>query len=283
MSKHAPHILGFANDLLYTSKIDATAHKLGYTTEWIDSAAHFGEGDSTKKRRPGEPLETGQIAKLTAYISKNQPELLIFDLDNKQIPWQRWIAILKSSPATRRTPILAYGAHIDTPALEKAHKAGADGVVTRGRLSEKTLDLINKYAKRLDYMGIENACAQPLSELARAGIELFNQQQFYEAHHGLEDAWNDDKGPARDMYRAILQVAVAYLQIERGNYRGALKMFLRVRQWLEPLPDNCRTINIAQLRTDAEAANSALMALGADNISDFDRTYFKPITFTTTS
>jgi hypothetical protein len=48
-----------------------------------------------------------------------------------------------------------------------------------------------------------------------------------------------------EVYRAVLQVAVAYFQIERGNYNGAAKMFLRLRQWIDPLPDYCRGIDIA--------------------------------------
>ena len=54
----------------------------------------------------------------------------------------------------------------------------------------------------------------------------------------LKEAWRQDTGAARDFYRGILQVGIAYYQIERGNYRGAVKMLLRVRQWLDPLPDS---------------------------------------------
>jgi hypothetical protein len=86
-----------------------------------------------------------------------------------------------------------------------------------------------------------------------------------------------DQGPGRDLYRGILQVAIAYYQIERGNYRGATKMLLRVRQWLDPLPDVCRGVNIAQLREDAERVYTALTELGPDHINNLDRTLFRPV------
>ena len=137
--------------------------------------------------------------------------------------------------------------------------------------------MIDKHAKKIDYAAILSACEHPLSEKAKYGIELFNSGEYYEAHHGLEDAWRDDTGPTRELYRGILQVAVAYLQIERGNYRGAVKMFLRVRQWLDPLPDVCHGVNIAQLRTDSQAAQTHLLELGPDQITQFITSYFKPI------
>jgi hypothetical protein len=54
-------------------------------------------------------------------------------------------------------------------------------------------------------------------------------------------------------------------------------MFLRLRQWLDPLPDVCRGINVVQLRADALAAREALEALGPEHIAEFDRAYFKPV------
>jgi hypothetical protein len=73
---------------------------------------------------------------------------------------------------------------------------------------------------------------------------------------------------------------VAYLQITRHNHSGALKMFLRMRQWLDPLPDECRGVNVAQLRADALAARAALEALGPERIGEFDPALFKPLLLT---
>jgi hypothetical protein len=79
---------------------------------------------------------------------------------------------------------------------------------------------------------------------------------------------------SRELYRAVLQVAVAYLQIERGNYAGAVKMFLRVRQWLAPLPDVCRSLDVAGLRADVERAYARLLELGPKRLDEFDRAMF---------
>ena len=95
----------------------------------------------------------------------------------------------------------------------------------------------------------------------------------------LEEAWNQDSSAGRELYRAILQVAVAYLQIERKNYRGAMKMLLRVRQWIEPLPDRCRGVDVAALRADVERVHAELLKTGMQSIQDFDRRLMKPVNF----
>ena len=80
-----------------------------------------------------------------------------------------------------------------------------------------------------------------------------------------------DSGPGRDLYRGILQVGIAYYQIEQGNYRGAVKMLLRVRQWLDPLPSVCRGVDVAGLRADVDRVYQALTTLGPEGIASFDR------------
>ncbi len=106
---------------------------------------------------------------------------------------------------------------------------------------------------------------------------MFNRAEYFEAHEALEHAWNDESGPGRELYRGLLQIAVAYMQITRGNYNGAIKIFLRARQWLDPLPDQCRGVNVAGLRHDAAAVRAALEALGPERIGEFDMALLKPI------
>ena len=122
-------------------------------------------------------------------------------------------------------------------------------------------------------------CSQPLPTLVLEGLHLFNAGEYFEAHEVLEEAWRAEPGDGRRLYQAVLQVAVAYLQIERGNYRGAVKMFQRLRKWIDPLPDECQGINIATLRRDAQEAYAHLTALGPERLNEFDRALFKPVIF----
>lgn len=121
------------------------------------------------------------------------------------------------------------------------------------------------------------ACNAPLHPRAAEGLRLFNAREYFEAHEALEDAWNAEQGPVRDLYRGILQVAVVYLHITRRNYNGAVKVYIRSQRWLNGWPDVCRGIEVERLRQDAEAAISELKRLGPDNMSDFNPSRLKPV------
>lgn len=273
----SPLMVGFIADLIFQSKIEEAGNKLGFQVRWIESSEQLAPGMAdTQRMKPGEALE-GAGAVLIDRLTTWKPALLIFDLGNDQIPWRDWVVLLKTSAATRRLPVLCYGPHVNGEALKAAQAAGANGVVTRSNLVEKLTDLIIEYARVPDSTALAKSCQSRLSPLAQRGLELFNQGKYFEAHEELELAWKEDQTAGRELYRAILQVAVAYLQIERQNYNGAIKMFWRVRQWIDPLPERCRGVDVANLRQDAELAYQALIVLGKDRVAEFDRRLMKPV------
>jgi hypothetical protein len=273
-----PLIVAFVDDLMVGVKITSVADRLGYRVIFIASEGELGEpADQPPPNRPAEAVY-GPDATLQEQLTAWQPALLIFDLANDQIPWRRWLALLKSSPATRRIPALCYAPHVETEALRDAHERAADAVLTRGRFLGDLPQFITSVARQPDRRAINHACAAPLSELALHGVTEFNHGNYFEAHELLEEAWNEDDSAAREAYRGVLQVAVAYLQIQRGNYQGAVKMFLRARQWLDPLPDVCRGIDIGRLKTDAAEVHRALLEAGPDGLVAFDRSLFRPVT-----
>ena len=274
---NAPHppieVFAFVTDLFTQPSIESLAGASGFKLRFIEGLP--AEGDFPPLR-PAEPL-AGPAGNLVRLVSEARPALLIFDLSAAGIPWESLIGVFKSSAATRRVPILAFGAHKDAPTLERARAAGADRVVARSRFMREMPDLIRRMARRPETAELEAACREPLSNAARRGIELFNAGDYFEAHEVLEEAWNEDGTAGRELYRAILQVAVAYLQIERGNYRGAAKMFLRLRQWIEPLPATCRGVDVRGLRDSAYAVEAELLRLGEEKLQDFDRSLFLPL------
>ena len=111
------------------------------------------------------------------------------------------------------------------------------------------------------------------------GFKFFNSHQYFEAHEELETAWRAEKSWIKEMYRGILQVGVAYYQIQRGNYPGAKKMFERSVKWLAPYPDNCYGVDIKKLKLDSKKAYDQLISLGPDYIDQYDQSAFKPLNF----
>jgi predicted metal-dependent hydrolase len=120
-------------------------------------------------------------------------------------------------------------------------------------------------------------CKGELHPMAVKGIELFDEGQYWEAHEALEAAWKDERGPARHLYKGILQAGVTYLQIERGNFLGMAKMFERSKKWLRPWPGVCRGVDVGQLRQDLAAAAGEAYRLGPGGLAEFDRSLFKKI------
>jgi predicted metal-dependent hydrolase len=275
-----PLILGLVGDLFFTVKIDYVASRLGYRVRWIERAGDVAPADEATDQavryQLAEPLR-GQVAAFVHLLVEQQPALIIVDLNNSEVPWERWIAAAKSSPATRRTPVIAFGAHMDVATQKRARDAGADAVLAKSRFVEALPELVQKYARLPDREAIAAACEGSLSPLAVHGLELFNAGEYFEAHEELEHAWNQEPGPARELYRAVLQVAVAYLQITRGNYSGAMKMFLRVRQWIDPLPEVCRGVQVGKLRRQAQRVREAVEQLGPEHLADLDRSLMAPV------
>jgi predicted metal-dependent hydrolase len=124
---------------------------------------------------------------------------------------------------------------------------------------------------------MDDLCKAPLHPRAVDGLRLFNAGEYFEAHEALEDAWNAEKGPVRDLYRGILQIAVVYLHITRKNYNGAVKVYSRSQRWMKDWPAVCRGIEVGKLRRDAETAIIEIRRLGIERISEFDRSLLKPV------
>src|SRR3990170_2483973 len=229
-----PLILGFVADLFFVVKIQSIADKLNYRVKWIESADQIAPPDpNPPSTQLGEHI-TGRGAALLDNITSWQPAIIIFDLNNQAIPWVEWISLVTSVSATRRIPVLCFGSHTDSESIKLAKSAGAKAVVARSGITRRLPGLIQKYARVTDREALADSCSRPLSEAAIRGLEEFNRGAYFEAHEYLEKAWMSDMSVGRDLYRAILQIAVAYYQILRGNYNGAIKIFLRVRQWIDP-------------------------------------------------
>jgi predicted metal-dependent hydrolase len=126
------------------------------------------------------------------------------------------------------------------------------------------------------------ACQQAsLPIAAQRGLELFNQQRYFEAHEELELAWRAEDGLVRELYRGILQVAVAFYHLLRGNYIGATKMLLRAQRWLAPYPEQCLGIQLAQFRQDVKNIEAEVLHLGPNQIRNFPPQRLPTISYTT--
>src|SRR5262245_64666417 len=65
------------------------------------------------------------------------------------------------------------------------------------------------------------------------GIQFFNACDFFEAHEVWEELWTEYRGPARRFYQGLIQAAVALHHFGNGNIRGAKKVYVSSRSYLD--------------------------------------------------
>ncbi len=263
-----PLVMAWVSNLMFSPRIESAARNLGFEVKLIEQAA-----DLLGAAMPGSRNT------FMDRITHDAPAIVICDLDDDAIPWEEWINWLRTASSTRRIPVICFGSHKDVETLKRAKSAGADAVLARSRFFSSLPEMIQKYAHRVDDEALAKDCLGDLDARASKGIEQFNRGEFYEAHESLETAWMEDSSVGRNLYRAILQVSVAYYQIQQDNYPGAVKMFLRLRGWINSLPDVCKSVDVAKLRKDAYAVYERVLARGPEGLNEFDQQSFQPIAF----
>jgi len=201
-------------------------------------------------------------------------------VDSKDSDWVIWTSTPKASPATRRIPLILVSDDADIRA--NASVQGADVSISPDELENNLLKWVDDYARIPDpekMKQLDCDCQEALPELAQQGVKKFNGGEYYKQHDLFEEQWMATESPVRDLYRAVLQVGVAYFQIQRGNYRGALKMLQRSVQWLVILPDSCQGINVKKLREDSFRVRAELERLGEARIHEFDMTLIQGVEY----
>jgi hypothetical protein len=268
----------FSQDLFLRPRLEDSLARLGYDLWWIEDPAQLGAAGQPPPRQVEltEPLE-GPDAAMLSQVVERRPALLLFDTSSRVLPWERWIQRLKTSAASRRLPLLAFSPHLDQLTLARARQAGADGTLSRRQLVTSLPAVLQRWARRDDPAARQAGCGGQLSVLAAQGVEAFNRGEYFSAHEALEHAWMAAEGSEADLYRSLVQIAVIYLHLQRRNVRGAAKVLLRLHQWLDPLPDICRGVDVASLRAGIQGLRVAIGRSPSAGTDAIDPELFKPI------
>lgn len=75
----------------------------------------------------------------------------------------------------------------------------------------------------------------------KEGVELFNEQKYWECHEALEDVWMEDRNDnARNVYWAVIQVAAACIHYRDSKIIGSQGMIMKAKQKFR----RCREMHI---------------------------------------
>ena len=83
------------------------------------------------------------------------------------------------------------------------------------------------------------------------GIDLFNQERFWEAHEVLEEIWHPATGVERDIIQGLILTAAALVHYQKNEKAVCLSILGRAMEKLGAL-DNFKGLDIKRLRAGIE-------------------------------
>jgi hypothetical protein len=116
-------------------------------------------------------------------------------------------------------------------------------------------------------MGSEQAHPEPLLRF----IARFDRRQYWLAHEELEELWLQDR---QDFFKGLIQLAAAFVHIERDNWRGALRLLRTGLEYMEGAPARLHGFDVEGVRRRARAARQRVAELAAGDRGGFDAALF---------
>jgi len=88
-------------------------------------------------------------------------------------------------------------------------------------------------------------------ETLREGIDLFNQERFWEAHEVLEEIWHPATGVERDIIQGLILTAAALVHYQKNENAVCVSILGRAMEKLSAL-DNFNGLDIKRLKAGIE-------------------------------
>lgn len=230
-----PCVILFVEDLFFSARLADAVARAGGQPVTVESAADFRDAMDTRL-----------------------PVLSLVDL-HVPASWGDAIRRCKHLPHTRAVPVIGFGQHTDVETLKAARAAGMDQAWARSRLVKELPRVLPAHIAPLRPM--PDGGTEDLPALAREGVDLFNKREFHAQHEAFEDAWNAESRPVRGLYQGLLQVGLAFLQIERRNQAGAFKMFGRGVPRLRMLPQVVQQVRVEEFLGESLSVHELLRTL----------------------
>lgn len=95
-------------------------------------------------------------------------------------------------------------------------------------------------------------------EQCRAGIELFNREEFFDAHEALEDVWRAAPAADKKFLQGMIQIAVALYHHGNGNTVGAKSVLRRAFRNLSRYPEGFGGVDLTALLHSVSAWQQAM-------------------------
>jgi PleD family two-component response regulator len=118
-------ILAILDDLMFTSKIRATAGQLAAPVAFARSKADALSG-----------------------MQASRPSLVILDLNNPRTDPLGIVAAMKADPALADVPTIGFASHVQTDVIDAARRAGVGEVLARSAFTQRLPEIISSAGSR---------------------------------------------------------------------------------------------------------------------------------------
>ena len=100
---------------------------------------------------------------------------------------------------------------------------------------------------------IESFQGQQLDAHYLGYFDCFNRQLFYEAHDVLEDLWLPDRrGVNGNFYKGLIQLAGAFVHLQKNRLRPAAALFKLAQANLEKYPHKHQQLDLQAVQNLAQ-------------------------------
>lgn len=107
-------------------------------------------------------------------------------------------------------------------------------------------------------------------ESLRNGVELFNRQEFYEAHEAWEAGWIDELGDERLLLQGLIQVAAGFYKLQTGAPIGTVKLLDQGLKKLRTFINNPLGLDLGELIPATEEWFETAQELVRTGRTDYD-------------
>jgi predicted metal-dependent hydrolase len=90
-------------------------------------------------------------------------------------------------------------------------------------------------------------------EAIKLGLELFNEERYWESHEALEVAWRKAEGAEKEILQGIILLAAALVHLQKDEPNIALSVMSRASAKLERHAGDYHGINISEIRRKVSA------------------------------
>jgi len=124
--------------------------------------------------------------------------------------------------------VRGYGANIGNLRVSRTAVELDVLLPSREHLNDATNGLESKLGRLLTSRELDTPTAQMEPELAiREGLQLFNEERYWESHEALESAWRRAEGSEKEILQGLILTAAALVHVQKNDEAVALGIMKR--------------------------------------------------------